>query len=136
MTELREIAGELFCGAASQVVVCDFCGVCRWSTDGDWDEGELESFEQDVAKSPDRHCGPYGDLVRWANLFGKTFVLDCRCKGSDELLADVWRHRPQYMQFFVTVHATQLKELNETKRLVDAVDAARKAETLNDTNET
>lgn len=97
---------EEFCDAfsghtGSLVMECGFCGRLYFGTNGDYEKGEREGYEERAKTEPDRYISVEG-YSHSVEVDGKIWVLDCKCNGPRRYEDWIWSNRYQIMTYLKT----------------------------------
>lgn len=102
--------------------IFDECGCGRkhvfaHGNEGNFDEGELESYEAAKVGYPDRYFFHDYSSSSSGYISGKFFVMDCQClqRRFGQQAKAIWDNRHSLIEFFRKENDVREKAVNETK---------------------
>lgn len=116
---------EAFCtgGSIAEACGCGVYHVCPVGNSGNFDEGELERYEEEAGRDPGKYIfHDYSSTSRgW--VAGHMFVMDCPClEERFGRYADfVWGNRHEIMTFIKAENAVLLNESTATASAIGSV---------------
>ena len=115
-----EIFEDLITDGGTPVAVCEFCDKTWFDALGEFmDEDELDRLVAKQKKAPEKYKSLYG-TVSIGHLWGRQYVIGCRCEQIARFEGEIWRHRNFLARYLSGRREAILKSMESLDGLIDA----------------